>query len=99
MVNLSGLSLTETELSLLSKGFKFAPQPPRINRFQLKQEVVAFGRRIRLREFFYDLETTIEEYNPEECRFREKSTWNTPKNRVLALETYLRVVERGLQVG
>ena len=48
------------ELSLLSKGLKFAPKPPKANRFQLKQDLEDFRHRIRLREFFYGPEANDE---------------------------------------
>ncbi len=94
VVNLSEAELSSTELSLLSRGLKFAPQSPRINRFQLKQDLAAFGRRMRLKELFYDPDASSEdEYDPEERKFKEKSTWNPPKNRDPALEAYLKAVE------
>ena len=49
---------------------------------------------MRLREFFFDPEASDDkEYNPDECRFKEKSTWKPPKNRDPALEAYLKAVE------
>ena len=96
VVNLSGVDVSPPELSLLSKGLKFAPKPPRANRFQLKQDLEDFGRRIRLREFFYDPEASDDEdegNHQEDRKFREKSTWTPPKNRDAAIETYLKAVE------
>ena len=95
MVNLSEVELSQDELSVLSKGLKFAPQPPRVNRFQLKQDLEAFGRRMRLQELFSDQEASNEDYDPdlEKNRFKKKSTWKPPKNRDPALEAYLRAVE------
>ena len=95
MVNLSRVELSQEELKILSKGLKFAPQPPKVNRFELKQDLEAFGRRMRLREFFFDPEASEdEEYNPEERRFKEKSTWKPPKNRDTLLEAYLNPTSR-----
>lgn len=93
VVNLTGVDLSSDEISLLSKGLKFAPTPPRINRFQLKQDLEAFGRRLRLKEFFYHSDESEDEYNPHRHRFKEKSTWNPPRNRDPALETFLRAME------
>ncbi len=94
VINLAEAELSTTELSLLSKGLKFAPQPPRINRYQLKQDLAAFGRRMRPKELFYDPDVdSEEEYGPEERRFKEKSRWNPPKNRDPALEAYLKALE------
>ena len=36
VVNLSNTELSKPEISLLSKGLKYAPKPPKINTFQLK---------------------------------------------------------------
>ena len=86
------MELSPEEYSLLSKGLKFAPQPPRINRFDLTKDLEAFERRLRLREFFYDPEDN-DKYDPEKLKFKEKSAWNPPKNRDPALEAYIRAVE------
>ncbi len=95
VVNLSGKDLSSSELSLLSKGLKFVPKPPRINRFQLKQDLESFGRRIRLREFFYDPGSSEAENDYRDSRrFVEKSKWSPPKNRIPEIETYLKAVER-----
>ena len=65
-----------------------------MNKFQLKKDIEAFGRRLRLREFFYNSDSSDDEdYDPEQQSFKEKSTWNPPKNRDPALETYLKAVE------
>ena len=81
VVNLSGVDLSPSELSLLSKGLKFASKPPRVNRFQLKQDLDDFGRRIRLREFFFHPEASDDggDYR-EERRFKEKSKWTPGYN-------------------
>ena len=86
------MELSPEEYSLLSKGLKFAPQPPRINRFDLKKDLEVFGRRLRLREFFYNPEDN-DEYDPEKLKFKEKSAWNPPKHRDPALEAYISAVE------
>ena len=90
MVNLSDIELTEAEHHLLSKGLKFAPKPPRINIFQLKQDLEDFDRRLRLRKFFYDPQD--EEETPQRRQFKEKSTWTPHRNREAPLETYIRAV-------
>ena len=58
------------------------------------QDLKAFGRRMRLREFFYDPEADEEEeYDRAARRFKEKSTWTPHRNREAALEAYLQEVE------
>lgn len=53
------------------------------------------GRRIGLCEFFHDPEASEDEGNhQEDRRFREKSRWTPPKNRVAAIESYLKAVEK-----
>ena len=92
--HLRGRTVTRRD-NLLSRGLNFAPQPPRVNRFQLKKDLEAFGCRLRLREFFYNSDSSDDEdYDPEQQRFKENSTWNPPKNRDPALETYLKAVEK-----
>ena len=75
------------------KGLKFVPQPPRV---ELRQDLKEFGRRLRLKEFFFhDPNEDDEEQNMEDARrFKEKSTWTPPKNGVPALEAYIQVVEK-----
>ena len=95
MVNILEVKVSPEETSLLSRGLNFAPQPPRVNKFQLKKDLEAFSHRLRLREFFYNSDSSDDEdYNPEQQRFKEKSTWNQLKNRDPSLETYLKAVEK-----
>ena len=54
VVNLSEVNLSQGEINLLSRGLKFAPIPPRVNQFELKKDLEAFARRLRLKEFFYN---------------------------------------------
>ena len=45
--NISKRTLTDAEISLLSKGLKFVPTSNSVNRAVLKEELEAFGRRLR----------------------------------------------------
>ena len=49
VVNLSRRALSEEEISLLSRGFKFSPVPREIDVVRLRQDIVGFKRRMRLR--------------------------------------------------
>ena len=49
VVNLSRRELSEEDISLLSKGLKFSPTPTDIDKAQLKSDLEAFNRRMRLR--------------------------------------------------
>ena len=92
MVNISNGSLSDNEISPLSRGLSFCPRPPCIDRFKVKENIKQISWRIRLREFFYNPETTNNErvQNP----FRWKSKWTHLTNRELTLETYITSVRR-----
>ena len=91
VVNLSSIQLSPAEISLLSKGLTFCPKPPRLDRFQLKQDFAQFSRRLRLKEYFYNSSDDSEDegdYTP----FRRRSVWSPPVNRDVALEAYIKQV-------
>ena len=54
VVNLSGTTLSDAELSLLSKGLSFCPAPPKPDAFQMEMDLGDFYRRLRLKEFLYN---------------------------------------------
>ena len=87
VVNLSGRHLSKAEISLLSKGLKFIPTPRNVDRVSLKQDLEAFGRRLRLAWYFRNEENEFES-NP----FRKKSKFN-PKGKDAAIELYLSRLE------
>ena len=75
VINISNVPLSDSEISLLSRGLSFCPKPSRINKFQIKEDVQQFSRWLRLREYFHNSdETTNETLNP----FKRKSKWATP---------------------
>ena len=49
VVNLSKRELSESEISLLSRGLKFIPTPNSINKAKIKENLEAFGRKLRLK--------------------------------------------------
>ena len=89
VVNLSKKVLTESEISVLSKGLKFSPTPKELDRSQLKQDLEAFGRRLRLR-WFYREEDDAPEISIKS--FKVPSKFN-PKNVDAAIEIYLSHLE------
>lgn len=95
VVNLSDTPLSQDEVNLLARGLKFAPMPPRVNRFELKKDIDAFARRLRLKELFYDSDEsgTDDDPEPQQRRFKKKSNWNPPRNREPALEAYVKAVK------
>ena len=86
--NLSKRTLTEAEISLLSKGLKFCETPKELNRAQLKKDLESFGRKLRLRWHFKDEEGDFSEVP----LFKRKSTFN-PKNEDVQIEFYLSRLE------
>ena len=82
------------EIKLLSKWLKFAPEPPRINLFQSKQDLKDSGRRLRLQESFFNPDKNDEEeYDIDARCFKPASTWTPKWNREISLEAYLQAVE------
>ena len=92
VINVSNVRFSDSELSLLSKGLSFCPKLSQIDKFQLKKDINQFTRRVRLREFFYDQDTTTEhiEMDP----FKQKCNWILSTNREPALEMYLTSAKR-----
>ena len=93
VMNLSGVPLSSGEHSLLEKGLSFCPTPPKVNTFQLQFDLTLFYRRLRLREYFFNEDSTTDEptqYNPFQLRNKQ---WNPPKNREHALEAYIQAVD------
>ena len=85
--NLSKRQLSESEISLLSKGLEFIPTPKSVNRVKLKEELQVFGRKLRLKWHFRNEESSGT-FNP----FRRKSKFN-PKGKDAAIEIYLSRLE------
>ena len=52
VVNLSKRELTESEISLLSRGLKFCPTPKDLDKGKIKTDFEEFGRRLRLKWLF-----------------------------------------------
>ena len=79
VVNLSKWKLYEAEISLLSKGLKFAPTSNYINKARLKMELEAYGRMLHLKWHFRNDEKEFDRK-----RFKPKSTFN-PRNKDAAI--------------
>ena len=87
VVNLSRRNLTNDEISLLSKGLKFVPTPRGINKALIKEELEAYGRKLRLMWHFRNDERELS-YDP----FKKKSKFD-PKRKDAAIELYLSRLE------
>ena len=86
--NLSNRVLSESEISVLSKGLKFCPTPKKLDRAQLKIDLEQFGRKMRLSWFYRHEPDNFAEYPI----FKPKSTFN-PKNVDAQIEFYLSRIE------
>ena len=89
-INLSKRNLTDSEISLLSKGFNFVPTSNTIDKAKLKRELEALGRMLRLKWHFRNEE---KDFDPE--KFKPKSTFN-PRNKDAAIEIYMSSLEEKL---
>ena len=58
VVNLSTRVLSEIEMNVLEKGLKFCPTPGEPDLYNIQKDLRDFFRRMRLRAFFHDNETT-----------------------------------------
>ena len=86
--NLSDHKMTRDQNNLLSKGLNYIPTQVAIEshvRKELLKDFYAFARRIRLKYIFRGQE---KEPHP----FHVKSNWKPPFKPLIALETYLEVV-------
>ena len=89
-INWSRRNLSQSEISLLSKGLKFVPSANKIDGAKLKRELEEYGRKLRLMWHFRNDERTflIDEFRP-------KSSFN-PRNKDTIIETYLSCLEERL---
>ena len=88
VVNLSKRTLSDLEISVLSKGLQFCPTPKHIDKGKLKEDLEVFGRKLRLRWHFRDEEGDFADAPV----FRKKSTFN-PRNIDAQIELYLSQIE------
>ena len=61
VLNLSSYQLTNDEIQILIRGLKFIPTPKNINKTEVFADIKKFSRRIHLKEFFQDKDTTPSE--------------------------------------
>ena len=87
VINLSQRTLSQHEISVLSKGLKFVATPKEIYYSKVKIDLENFGRRLRLKWYFKE-----NEYFYEVPAFRPKSKFN-PRNKDVAIEVFLSKLE------
>ena len=74
-------------------GLKFTPNPPHVDRLNLKESLRRFDRNFRLREYFADSDSPVDS---DTNKFSKKTTWTPPPNRDKALDMFISVVESEL---
>ena len=89
-INWSRRNLSQSEISLLSKGLKFVPSANKIDRAKLKRELEEYGRKLCLMWHFRNDERTFST-----DKLRPKSSFN-PRNKDTIIETYLSCLEERL---
>ena len=94
-MNISNVPLSSEEKDLLSRGLSFCPKPSQIDRFQLKEDIQHYFRRLRLKEFFHESDGENEQIP----QFRKKLKWTPPCNRDPALETYIKAVRDDIHLA
>ena len=78
--NLSNKVLSQQHVNVLRRGLKFTPTPLP-NKIELKNDLQQFSRTLRLLEYFYKENESEEEKPSDDSIIKNKSTFNTPRNR------------------
>ncbi|KAJ8044002.1 hypothetical protein HOLleu_11336 [Holothuria leucospilota] len=95
--NVSDLTLTKTEESLLSKGLKFCPTPLALDKLSLQKDLDAFKRRLRLFEYFNaGIDKTSDTHGTEVQKIKNKSTWTPREGRDKFLDCFLEAVQKDI---
>ena len=89
-MNLSRRNLADSEICLLPKGFNFVSTSSAVDKANLKTELEAFGRILRLKWHFRN-----EENEFALDQFKPKSSFN-PRNKDAAIEIYISSLEEKL---
>ena len=87
---MSSVSLTPSQIQILSKGLKFTPTPQR-NLPEMKKDIKDFTRKLRLVEFFLEnpaLDT------PDSSLVKSKSNFCPPQNRNGPLESVIKFSQK-----
>jgi hypothetical protein len=103
VLNVSRISLSEAEISPLSKGLNFCPTPWEIDDKAVREDAKAFFRRLRLKELFSWKDTNIDvpsqatETSELERLYKPKSTCEPPPGKCGALESYIEAVQSNIE--
>ena len=106
VVNLCNKPLNLAESSLLSKGFNFCPNPPKINVRELDEDLDQFVRRLRIKEYFHSKKETRENLSRYESdikevidipRFVKKSNWIPKLSKNTRLESVIDLIRSDIK--
>ena len=82
IINLSSTDLSDTQKSVLGKGFKYTPTP-KYSEQTMRSDIQQFGRKLRLQEHFHDVCTD------DDSLVRNKSTYTPDKGKDGHLDLYV----------
>ena len=87
---MSSVSLTPSQIQILSKGLKFTPTPQR-NLPEMEKDIKDFTRKLRLIEFFLE---NPELDTPDSSLVKSKSNFCPPQNRNSPLESVIKFSQK-----
>ena len=90
VVNLSSITLTQSQLEVLEKGLTFCPTPNHMNIVQIWDDLEKFFRRLRLKKHF---EGAPESEDPYKGKFRNPSMWSPAEGADVNLELYIKSIK------
>ncbi|XP_070581465.1 uncharacterized protein [Ptychodera flava] len=93
VINLSTIKLSDSDISVLSKGLSFCPTPKTININELKLDIAEFKRKCRLAYIYRDEDDTTQANEVHRIFPREKSSYIPPASNNQNLERFLNMVE------
>ena len=104
VVNISSHSVTEPDLSLVTKGSTFCPTTTTLNELQLTADLLAFYRRLRLKDFFAERPNAHVDFDKasafQNTNLRRKSLLQPPKVTVAAeVETFVGVFHQSVRTA
>jgi hypothetical protein len=91
VLNLCDYVLSTEEKKVLELGLKFTPTPTTINTFKLMSDLLSFNRRLRLKEFFFGIESP---WQASWMKQTSRRGFEPPHNREPALENYIEKVNQ-----
>ena len=90
VVNLSSVTLTQSQMEALEKGLTFCPTPGNINIVNIWDDLEKFCRRLRLKKHF---DGATEQNDPFKGKFRNPSTWSPADGADTTLDLYIKSIK------